>query len=80
MLELKACATIPHVKPVIRHICVKGWGGERERETERERDRDRETDRDRDRETDRDRDRETERDTGRETERGKLGMRKHETQ
>ena len=34
MLELKACATIPGVKAVIRHICVKGWGGETERERE----------------------------------------------
>ena len=52
MLELKACATIPGVKAVIRHICVKGWEGwggetERDRQTERERERERERDRER---------------------------------
>ena len=50
MLELKACATIPCVKAVIRHICVKGWGGETERERETETETETETERERDRE------------------------------
>ena len=50
MLELKACATIPGVKAVIRHICVKGWGGETERERETETETETERERDRERE------------------------------
>ena len=57
MLELKACATIPCVKAVIRHICVKGWGGETEKERERK---ERETDRERERERESDQQRERE--------------------